>query len=61
MIISLIIDILTLMVNAGCLVISYLEHKKRAATTANSDGSATGKQQVAILDVAALVALPLSL
>ena len=40
---KLIISILTLLVNIGRLVISYCQYKKRAATTCNSDGSATSK------------------
>ncbi len=40
---KVIISILTLFVNIGRLVISYCQYKKRAATTHNSDGSATDK------------------
>ena len=38
-----IVSFLTFMVNAGSFVISYCQYKKRAATTENSDGSATVK------------------
>ena len=39
----LIVSVLTFLVNAGSFVISYCQYKKRAATTTNSDGSATDK------------------
>ena len=36
-----IVSVLTLVVNTCSLALSYCQYKKRAATTANSDGSAT--------------------
>ncbi len=42
-IMKLIVSVLTLFVNIGRLAISYCQYKKRAATTHNSDGSATDK------------------
>ena len=39
----LIVSALTLLVNTASLVLSYCQYKKRAATTSNSDGSATEK------------------
>jgi hypothetical protein len=42
-IMKFIVSVLTLFVNTGRLVICYCQYKKRAATTSDSDGSATGK------------------
>lgn len=39
----LIVSVLTCIVNTCSLVLSYCQYKKRAATTSNSDGSATEK------------------
>ncbi len=39
----LIVSVLTFIVNTCSLVLSYCQYKKRAATTTDSDGSATEK------------------
>lgn len=39
----LIVSLLTFFVNTVSMVLNYCQYKKRAATTTNSDGSATEK------------------
>ena len=57
-----IVSALTFLVNTASLVLSYCQYKMRAATTTNSDGSATEKQRLSLrLGVAASATLPLCL